>query len=48
MCPACLTTLALASAGSTAVGGVSALAIRRYINRRAARPATPPPPRKEH
>jgi nitrate reductase gamma subunit len=46
MCPACMTTLALATAGSTAAGGASALVIRRFINRRARLPNAPQ--RKEH
>lgn len=41
MCPACMTTLAtvaLGTASGTAAGGVSILAVRRWLVRRTSRP----------
>jgi hypothetical protein len=46
MCPACLTTLALAAGTATSAGGVAALLLRRlYLRRKPGNPTPAPPPK---
>jgi len=43
MCPACLTTAALAAAGATSVGGLAAFALKKLRARSGAQPPAAQP-----
>jgi len=47
MCPACITSLALAVVGATSAGGVSALVVGRLFARNRAQRRSPEPKSKE-
>ncbi len=47
MCPACMTSLALAVGGLTSAGGVTALLVRRFHARRKTGTPSKNPPTKE-
>jgi len=51
MCPACITTLAIAAAGTGSAGGLTALLVRMFRRKKASREAaaaqTPAPSSKE-